>query len=308
MDEVTARRRLGRIAAVCAVVAVLVAGCTSGDGSSGGASGADGGGSDGEQAAMVRLSAESVHLLRVLQQERISTVLDLVGLQDTLADIATLSFTRRETERAINGFNAAVADGEGAGALYEGAVDALEELDVLRADVDGRGQPRTLDELPFATEIFDRYSDVVESLLDADAGAAADLAVSIDDPVVRRGAELADIAQGQLEVTSQLQFRILGSLGDYGDPEWIREVASLQATSTRGRESVIELADGTAYQDAAEQLETDLDAAGMAEAVDQLLRTGQGDFAEIIGSLSLPPDQGWPAFLDLVADIMAAAG
>jgi hypothetical protein len=63
---------------------------------------------------------------------------------------------------------------------------------------------------------------------------------------------------------------------------------------------------GSDFVVAADQLDADLDAAGLLDTVSALIETGQADVVAVVESVNLAPDQGWPGFLDRVEEILAA--
>jgi hypothetical protein len=232
-------------------------------------------------------------LVGALQDERNAALVGIVGVGEvsgfTPQDNAQV---RAATDAAIDRFND-VAAGHDTAPVESAEIP--EGLSRLRGDIDGSGRPHTLAETPFAYEIRDGYRDLITVLLDANTS----LAEALDDPDLRLASELFDVGLRQTEVNSLLLTEFVLGAGS-PDAAWLRRVTELHGEQQRGRASVDELADGTAYEEAAHALDTDLAADGSLDAVSEAIQTGESDLPRLLQSLSPSPDASWPAFLDRV--------
>lgn len=232
-------------------------------------------------------------LIGALQDERNAALVGIVGVGEVSGfapqDNAQV---RAATDAAIDRFNDVVA-GHDTGAVESAEIP--EGLRRLRSDIDGSGRPHTLAEVPFAYEIRDGYRDLIRVLLDANTS----LTEALDDPDLRLASELFDLGLRQTEVNSLLLSEFVLGTGS-PDAAWLRRVVELHGEQRQGRAFAVELADGTAYEDAAHALDADLATNGSLDAVSEAIQTGESDLPRLLQSLSTSPDAGWPAFLDRV--------
>jgi Nitrate and nitrite sensing len=247
-------------------------------------------------------------------EETPTTVEQATGLRDL---VSALQDERNAAFVTITGV-AAPSDGSVADADVRGTTDetladldpavveSLDGLTRLRSDVDSRPSPADLTQVPFADEIFDRYSELIASMLDA----SDDEAMEITEPEARRGAQLLSTGLRQTEVVAQLiQTTLIGPItGQPGDSEWLTELASLHTQFTNGQATLDDLATGSPYEPAVDQLSADLEEAGFLAWLPDVLNGAQPDIARLLDSVSLPPGHDWIAFLDRIEDIQATGG
>ena len=155
------------------------------------------------QVTLAEASVGPAGLFNALQDERNRAAVDLVGLGDTIGlPVKDNAAARAVTDDALAGFHG-VIDGSSAEvrAAYAPAFQALDRLDELRAAVDAYPEPFTIGgHADDADEVFDRYSTIVDALLTSNSH----VALAIDDPDLRRGADISFVASQQADVIARL--------------------------------------------------------------------------------------------------------
>jgi hypothetical protein len=256
----------------------------------------------GERAARAELVTAPRDLIAAVHDERYMATNTLLGLdavvQTRLDDNAA---ARRQTDTALADFEAALA---GAGATpYRGALAAFDDLDGLRREIDGRAGPGSLEDLPYAQQIQGRYAEMIAALLDANRRVVA---TTVRDRALYVGASLFEEGLRQTELVWQLTGELLDQAG-WNTAEGVSRLSELHGEMLSGRSFTTTFAADTEYARAADQLEVDLDAAGTVQALDQLLRSGQGDTIELLASTGLAR-QAWLRFLDSVEARLVRGG
>jgi signal transduction histidine kinase len=137
-----------------------------------------------------------------LQNERTWASLAMTGLEATMdVEVAGFDETRGATDAAIADFRADIeAEGGAVEAAYSDALDSLGAIDEIRDQLDADTGPKSLENMPFSTEMYDRYTELIQGLLDANSS----IALQVQDTELRKGTELFDIASRQYEVSANL--------------------------------------------------------------------------------------------------------
>src|SRR5262245_22343210 len=113
------------------------------------------------QTRLARAAMGPTGVLTRLQDERSWTVVELTG-SDALVETPVQDYdqARSQTDDAIAAFRDAVADeDETVRRAYAPALDNVADLAAIRAAVDQDTAPRGLDQVPFANDLYTRYSD-----------------------------------------------------------------------------------------------------------------------------------------------------
>jgi hypothetical protein len=155
-----------------------------------------------EQTRLARAITGPAGIITRLQNERTWASIELVGMVAGY-EVPTAGYpeTRGATDEAITAFRAEVdAAGGAVEATYRDAIAALDDLAAIRDDIDATPQPRTVANMPLATGIYDRYSVLVERLLDAGDRVTS----QVEDGELRAGTELANLASHQLELEAAI--------------------------------------------------------------------------------------------------------
>ena len=267
----------------------------SGDVAAGGASGAD--------ATTVDLVVAPRDVVVALQSERTVATMTVLGLEDAVMLPAADSVVARgDTDAAISAF-AEVVSASAAADVYQPWLDSLDSLDALadlRSDLDPElaDPDRHLDDVDTAVAVSDRYSQLIVDLLDAQAG----LALSIDDPGLRAGAE----AYGQglaLQADGDRLFEAVVFAQVAPASTSVAELSRWHLTVQRELEALAAETVGTPYEDPAATAVSE--AAGLVEVADAAIE-GQVDLAAAFDTRDQLAAEGWPVFLDQVEALLAA--
>ncbi|HEY8527679.1 MAG TPA: nitrate- and nitrite sensing domain-containing protein, partial [Acidimicrobiales bacterium] len=141
-------------------------------------------------------------IIQMIQDERNWASIELTGLEDQY-EIAVAGYdeTRSATDRAIQAFREEVeSKGGSVREAFQPAFEGLESLEQIRRDIDAFDRPRSLDNMPFSTQLYDRYSEVVQSLIDANSR----IPLQVRDATLRQGTELASVATEQVELMASI--------------------------------------------------------------------------------------------------------
>lgn len=280
------------LAAVGAVVA-------NGDGDGDGDVADDGSG--GSSAAHVALVTAPRDLVTALQDERNLVTNQLIGTAEAMSlPVDDAGEARSRTDAAVAALDAAVT-ADPAGSVYQVALDGLDGLGAVRDAIDAYTNPRTIDNIALATEVFDDYADMIGGLLEAQSEAAR----SIEDAELAVGAELHVRGLRLQELTELLgRTAVLHAIAP--GTSATTELGALHAEVGLVQEEVRELAAGTPYEAAVTTVVEQVEASGLLDIVGAGLQ-GTTDLPALLAALDLPPDQGWPAFLDQVEQLLADA-
>ncbi|HEY8547963.1 MAG TPA: nitrate- and nitrite sensing domain-containing protein [Acidimicrobiales bacterium] len=179
-------------------------------------------------------------LMTALQDERTFAVVELIGQEESVTlGVTGYEETRRRTDEAIAEFKAEVEGKGGAVAeAYGPALEGLAALDQLRADIDADTRPHTLEANNlFADQVFERYVQLIAPFHEGNSH----LALAIDDPTLRRGVELIDLASRQVEtVALVIRSIVQGELNRSMDRSDIRLVSGYAGESERYAQQILE--------------------------------------------------------------------
>jgi hypothetical protein len=242
-------------------------------------------------------------LVDALETERDVASAQLLGLSELVElPVADSREARRRTDAAIAAFQAVVS-GDPAGSVYEPAIDGLVGLSPLRTEVDDFPGTRDLQNVDYAIEHAGAYEPLITGVLDAQRA----FVVTIDDPALRRGAELYQMGLRQRDLTPQLVLATLASLVNPGSSAVTTELSRLHAEVQQGQDALLAQATGTPYEEAAVTVVGEIEDSGLLDVVATALE-GPINIADLLDAVELPADQGWPDFLDRVEQQLATAG
>jgi hypothetical protein len=257
----------------------------------------------GPAVPVVELASAQRALIVALQDERNLAAIDLMG-QSALIDVPVddPAEARRRTDDAIAALRGVVGNGAAASA-YQQAMDGLGGLAGLRSDIDADDGPRDMSNVETSNDVFARYAELVGGLLDAEEA----LAPTIDDPEPRAGVQVHQLGLREQELTAQLaRATLLGAVVPPNSAS-LSEVSRLLLLVRQAQEELIAAAAGTPYEEATAAVVGQIEASGLLDIVDAALG-GTTDIAGLLDAVELPADQGWPAFLDRVEQILTAEG
>jgi hypothetical protein len=256
----------------------------------------------GEWAATIELLPAVGDLVQSLQQERAASIAGMLGPSaEALGPSLDVDTARAETDDAVETFSAAITDSDHSTRLYQAALDELDALDEVRAEVDSEAGTGSILDSGAIESMATSYGDVVTGIVEANTAAT----VEIDDPQVRRGAELYAEGLRQTEVSASLLFVVISGLdpNTNSSSAWVSEVARLATVFDEGWSFVEETAASSPYEPLADQLQVDLDEAGYFDTVPDLVNQTSVDGA-VVRSVVLPRDKAWWPFVAGVEHIL----
>jgi signal transduction histidine kinase len=154
------------------------------------------------EAELARSATGPTGVVTRLQDERIWASLALTGLENAYeVPMEGYEETRGATDDAIAAFREYVEDEGGAvDATYSDALTGLSDLEAIRQETDAYTGPRSLDSMPFSTDIYDRYAELITGLLDI----SATITPQVRDAELRQGTELTALASQMIELSANL--------------------------------------------------------------------------------------------------------
>ncbi|HKA85327.1 MAG TPA: nitrate- and nitrite sensing domain-containing protein [Acidimicrobiales bacterium] len=247
-------------------------------------------------------------LITTLQNERSWASVELVGQQDTyVLDTEGYDGTRAETDAAIAAFEHELAgEEEPVRDAFAPALDALDELKTVRADIDAFSGSKDLNNIGTANQIYARYSELIQPLLSANG-----LVVSaIDNPELRQGAAVVDLTTRQVEDQAELiRLTVVGVTLEGGAVDTAAEITGIsqaRATFERNNRDILDI--GEPYASLVDELYPEEMVGQLSEQVDTAITTGHADVPTILQLISLPPDEGYGGMRDQLAeDVIARA-
>jgi hypothetical protein len=272
-----------------------------------------GGGADDPAALGTAIPAGVVDSL---QDERNFASSSMIGVEDAVAlPVDTFAEATGRTDDALRAFRTEVgrAGGRTAGA-FGPELDRIDgRIDALRAEVDGLTGPRGLNgEVDKAQSLFEDYTSLIDDLLAADD----DVVAGIDDPTVRRGAALMDLAHRQDTVVGLLTRELLiaaispGGNGLVDTPDEVSSVAAHLARWRQDDRKIDQLATGV-FRPAADRLLARPEIGELQGSIDQSIRTGQISVANqdpFLRALASDHDAAYTTFRRDVAAVLEAQG
>ena len=243
-------------------------------------------------------------LISTLQLERNISGVEQLGLQDALVlPVANSAEARAATDAAAEELRAFVAGSDQQVAdAFSGAVAAIDQLQVLRDQIDQTTTTPGLDNSQFANEVFLAYTGVIEALLDSTAG----VAIGVDDAELRTGVEMVALATRAYELRSTIVSRIiLPTLVQDTSTAARTTVASLVARSDQVDEDMLARSTG-AYEGLAEAAILSEQVLGQDALFDTYVADGTADLPALIEQVSSSGETGYIALRQQAADALGA--
>ncbi|HZM29563.1 MAG TPA: nitrate- and nitrite sensing domain-containing protein, partial [Acidimicrobiales bacterium] len=256
-----------------------------------------------EQADLATAPIGPTGVTEALENERNFAVTYLIGLEDEFPlEAGTLEESRTAADTKIDEFRAHILQRGGAVAeAYRPALEGLSGLEGLRQEIDGNTSERTLDNSVFSSTVFDGYADLIAPFLDANTR----VAVAIDDPELRQGAELVDTISRQIEVIADLSRTLLQSALTEGpaDRGEVAEIATLTDLLERN-DAALQAAGRDPYRSVVasglpEQLNTQL-----LQLADTTIAGQEVPPERILSAVDVPEDQSYIGFRDDVSQVL----
>jgi signal transduction histidine kinase len=253
------------------------------------------------RAALAEASLGPSSLLTALQQERAAAAVYMIGQEQNFA----LEMDYPEAREFVDAARAKTRrwveedpDGELAHA-YGPSLDALAALDGIRTEVEAIPDgSRNLANATHSGELFDRYSELMQPLFDANR----EISFSIEDDGLRRGVDLYSLVAQQTDTLALLvkDLIIPAALGQQlDDPANVRLV-SAELADLRAREQAIRTKAEGVYGPMAERLFATDHIVALPQLAQEAIDTGNIRLAEIIqNSLGTDPETfGYLVFRD----------
>ncbi|HEY8547396.1 MAG TPA: nitrate- and nitrite sensing domain-containing protein, partial [Acidimicrobiales bacterium] len=255
------------------------------------------------QADLATATTGPAGLLKVLQEERLWAVAALSGTEDTLRlEVTGYPETRARTDEALSTFRRALEQGGGdISAVYRPALDRMGDLTALRQEIDDHLATNPGPDLAFADGVFSRYTELTEPFLDANTR----LALAIDSPGLRQGAELIDLSSRQIETMAGL-VRALVQGGRSGRIEERSELVQV-ATLTEVFElnaGAIRDARREPYHDLVENQFPEQLTTSLLEAAESAIAGGPVDVNRVQSIVDVPAEQSYDGFRASTAELL----
>ena len=254
-------------------------------------------------------------LITALQDERNFASAHLVGVDEQMP-MAAVGYpeTRGKVDTAVDDFEAELDRlTETARDAYAPALDGLAGLQELRdeIDVEAAKPERTLANIEVTTEIFDRYTALIEPFF----GSMSRISIAMDDPELRQGAELMEVVTRQLETVPQvanalaMPANVRTSPSDTPGINAPSEIAVLadRHDTFRRQADALRSASGPFAEIAAEWFPEEFTAA-IDAAVEQGINTGQIDTVATLETFNTSQegeaDLAYMGYRDAIADAL----
>lgn len=258
-------------------------------------------GSGEADAVAVTFTTAVRDLVTALLDERQLATTRLLGLDGVVAPpMDDTQEARRRTNAAVAALESVTAT-DSTRSASRTALDHLDGLRALRGDIDADHEPPTLDNLESATEVFNRYADMIGGLLNAQVDATH----AIDDPDLQTGVQVYLLGLHQQELTSQLLWTAVLNAIEPGNAA-LTELARLDGQVRQGQTDLLAQATGTRYETAATTVLDQIEASGLLDRIATAV-DGSTNLVDLFAAVDLPAGQGWPAFLDHIEQLLTTA-
>jgi signal transduction histidine kinase len=262
-----------------------------------------------DQTDLAEASIGPASLLSLIEDERNAAGVYMLGAEDLFAlPVEDNAQARAATDEAVADFREEVESlGGEVEAAYGPALDAMDGIGELRDRIDSYEGPRNLQNIGPTTEIFDAYGPFMAPFFDANK----QVALSIDDPELRRGAELVDLSSRQTDLIAQLTRDLLlaAIAGDtkLNQPEEVSAVAG-RLGQLQSNEDLIKTKATDDYELLSGSLFHSEEVEEFPEVVEGALETGTVDVDGVIRySAGEDPDTyGYTVFRRAVTDQLAS--
>src|SRR5215207_2847914 len=255
------------------------------------------------QTNLARASTGHAGLITTLQDERTWAAVELIGQEGSVGLSAQgYPTTRANTDAAITTFrNELASKDEAIRQAYQPALDALSELETLRADIDAIPEPHDTSAIDPANDIYARYSALIRPFLDANSR----VALAIDDPDLRKGTTLVDLSSRQVEQLADLARTTIVGMTLGGGIDQAREIADVSTQRSAFDQTNRDiLGTGEPYAGLIEDVYPVELVSRLSEQLDLVIESGTGDFAAMLEAVNVPPEAGYMGMRGQVADAL----
>jgi signal transduction histidine kinase len=258
-----------------------------------------------EQTDLATASIGPSGVINSLQNERNYASLYLLGFDETVeVPVASFQEAKAATDAAITSFRVDIErKGGDAAETYGPALGALDGLAELRQQVDTFEGKRDVLNTDTSDPNFVAYTEIVSGLFDANT----QVALAIDDPILRRGVELTDISSRQTDMIARtIRSLLLTGLSEdqLDQPEEFADASELFGQVLNNRAQVVSLGTGV-YEPATNRVIEESDATGFIPIVEQTLAEGGAvPITEILDTVDIDQDTSYYGFRNRVEDVL----
>ncbi len=263
-----------------------------------------------EQRALAEATIGPISLLSTLENERNAAAVYLLDAVDAFAlPVEDNAEARAVTDESVTALRSQVQDLGGAvGEAYQPSLDRLDELEQLRNEIDTSPGNRGLFNIDAVSEYFNRYTALMDDLFAANRR----VALAVDDPELRRGAELIDLSGHQTNLIAILvRDMLLAEVGGEA-PNGIdtpQEVSAIAATLSelRANEDLIATKATGEYRQLAADLFAAPEIVAFPQVVDEALATGHADLDAVVTNSAGedPETYGYTVFRESVTSALS---
>jgi len=255
-----------------------------------------------EQTDLATASIGPGGLIASLQNERNFGSVYILGFEAALElPVSSFDEASTETDAAIEAFREEVdAKGGHVARTYAPALDAISaEVGGLRQAITDLEGPRNDTRTEVSEPFFAGYTELIDTLFRANG----QVALAIDDPTLRRGVELTDLASHQIENVARAQrVVLLAGVGDgLRDPEEISEAAGLVGQIESNLDQTSDLGVGR-YEPATIEVIDQFEQSGWLALTESAIATGDVQLGATLGALSREEDEGFNGYRIAIND------
>jgi signal transduction histidine kinase len=260
-----------------------------------------------DQTDLATASVGPSGVISSLQDERNYASLWLLN-QEKVVEVPVKSFdeAKQRTDAAIDDFRSDVeSKGGEVVETYGPAFEALDGLTELRQQVDTFQGERSLDNTPVSDPNFVGYTEIITGLFEANT----QVALAIDDPVLRRGVELSDLASRQTDVIARtIRSLLLPGVTGNSQLDSSPEIADASGTFSQvlDYEAQVQALGAGVYEPATRRLLEENEAQGFIPLVQKTLDEAPGPVpvGDILATVDVDQDTAWYGFRHRVEDIL----
>jgi signal transduction histidine kinase len=268
-----------------------------------------------EQTDLAESSIGPGGLIGALENERNYGSVWIMGFERTVRiPVEDFDDAMGQTDQALDEFREVVESKGGTVAeAYAPAFESLQQLDDLRTTVTEFNGDRNPDQQSIADPMFQSYTEILAALFEANT----QVALAIDDPTLRRGAELLDLTNRQTDAIARLirQFLLSGLRGGLDSPDEVADASAVFGEVLSNQQSVRSLGNTGPYREITSRLAEESDATGFVALAQEILESGDVPITEVLNSVSIDDDTSYYGYrhragevlLDKAGDLRAAA-
>jgi signal transduction histidine kinase len=258
-----------------------------------------------EQADLATAAIGPSGVINALMNERNFTSLYMYGVETAVAlPVGDIEGARAATDESIDAFRDEVdRKGGETRRIYATAANALDDLRGLRTTVDDYdGERNILTDDGVGDDVWDGYSDLITTL----AGRTTELAYAIEDPQLRRGVQLIDLATRQVDrISKAVRVASVAAAingGHLTDQPTYSLAVKLTSEAKRFHRRIIGLSTGP-YRPLGEELERESDETNLIALADEFTESQEVDITALLEAVSIDDDESYYGFVHDVSRV-----